>query len=500
MRTGAIQLVAAVLAGLALLGCRRDSAEPPPVEKKKPAVPNVIFLTVDTLRADHLGAYGYDRPTMPWLDEFAAEATVFENAVVPRGSTRSSYASMLTGLYPHRHGARHNRLVLHDDTVTLAEVLKSAGYHTAGFVSNFILISELSGCDQGFDVYDDRLTDKESYRDNFERTADRTADAILAWLADDPPQPFFLFTNFIDPHGPYQPPEAYRAQFRSGKTKPMDPAQIPDYQAKAGEPADFHDFVDRYDAEIRFTNDAIKRVVDALKATGVWDNAIVVFTADHGESLGMHGIYFEHHFHVWEETTRVPLAIKLPGEWPTKGKRIGDVASPMDLPATVLSRQGPLAVIKLPPDMDGIDLTDLLKGTDQPDRLVFMEFPSMATPAREPFPDVWGARSATHKLIMVTDVENGRPLQKVLYNVQNDPNEQSPLAMGPSSPVWTRLNRELLDHVMSVRSFSLPFVVTEYEVPMKDRTDYVKKHNDRVQTKPLTKEQTDKLRGLGYVD
>jgi len=131
----------------ALLACGGEPARRPPAprEDRDAERPNVILLTVDTLRADHMGLYGYGRDTMPAVEEFARTAVVFENAVVPRGSTRPSYASMLTGLYPHHHGVRSNATVLHDEVVTLQELLGEAGYHTAGFVSNFVLIGELSG-------------------------------------------------------------------------------------------------------------------------------------------------------------------------------------------------------------------------------------------------------------------------------------------------------------------------------------------------------------------
>ncbi len=496
-RTGVLTI--GLIAVIGASGCRRghtDAHGATPTTAKRP---NVIFLTVDTLRADHLGLYGYDRPTMPWLDEFATEAVVFDNAVVPRGSTRASYASMLTGLYPYRHGARSNRLVLHEDNRTLAEVLKTAGYRTGAFVSNFVLVAELSGCDQGFDVYDDRLTDKELFRTNYERSANQTADAILSWLENDPPQPFFLFTNFIDPHGPYLPPDKYRKQFQSGKTKSLDPGVIPDYQSRAGERADLYDFIDRYDAEIRYTNDAIERVVAGLKSKGIWENSIVVFTADHGESLGMHGLYFEHHFHVWEETTRVPLAIKLPGDWTMEGRRVTEAVSPMDLMPTVLGNGSGWVGIDPPTGMDGVDLTPLMKGVDVPARSMFVEFPSVASPARNPFPDVWAIRTATHKLIMVTDIESGATQQKALYNLRDDPNEQHPLPLDGRHGELKQLTTDLADHVSRVRRHKLPFVVTEYEVPIKDRPEFVRRSNKRVRTRTLTDEQVDRLRGLGYV-
>ncbi|MHC4064639.1 MAG: sulfatase-like hydrolase/transferase, partial [Planctomycetota bacterium] len=130
----------------AVSSCRREESPASKAADARPARPNIIFLTVDTLRADHLELYGYSRQTMPTVAALADRATVFDNAVVPRGSTRPSYASMLTGRYPFRHGVRSNGAVLHENITTLTERLQAHGYHTAGFVSNFVLVGEQSGC------------------------------------------------------------------------------------------------------------------------------------------------------------------------------------------------------------------------------------------------------------------------------------------------------------------------------------------------------------------
>ena len=212
--------------------------------------PNIIFLTVDTLRADHLALHGYVRNTMPAIEAFAKTAVVFDNAVVPRGKTRPSYASMLTGLYPFHHGVRNNEIVLSGNLVTLPEVLKRAGYHTAGFVSNYVLVAELSGIDQGFDVYDDRLEEVEkAQRVNYERTAENTLAAIVKWLDSDPLQPFFLFTHFIDPHGPYTPPDRFDKMYRSTSVRILKRGQMPPYQYIQGR-LNYYDYVDRYDGEV----------------------------------------------------------------------------------------------------------------------------------------------------------------------------------------------------------------------------------------------------------
>jgi len=271
--------------GLLMLPCCRGGSQgdrTPTGGSQAPSRPNIILLTVDTLRADHMALYGYVRDTMPAIEAFAETAIVFDNAVVPRGITRPSYASMLTGLYPFHHGVRLNNAVLHENLTTLPEILKDAGYHTAGFVGNFVIAGDFSGLNQGFDLYDDKFQDDKTNPAGYERKADKLLEAILRWLNDDPPQPFLLFTNFMDPHGPYNPPERFRSMYRSTKFRLVDPESMPDYQRKEGQ-LNFYDYVDRYDAEIRFTDEALGILIAELKRKDLWDDALVIFVADHGE-------------------------------------------------------------------------------------------------------------------------------------------------------------------------------------------------------------------------
>jgi arylsulfatase A-like enzyme len=467
-----------------------------------PPRPNVIVLTVDTLRADHLALYGYPRSTTPAVDAFAASATVFDNAIVPRGSTRPSYASMLTGLYPFHHGVRSNGRVLHESVVTLAEVLRAAGYHTAGFVSNFVLLGEMSGLDQGFDVYDDRLEQRWDEHPearvewpNYERTAAHTLAAILGWLASGPPEPFCLFVNFIDPHGPYRPPARYRELFRSGKTRLLHPRQIPPY-VQDGDDRNFYDYVDRYDGEIRLTDDAIAEVIRALRAEDLWEEALVVFTADHGEAFGEHLQYFEHHWHLWEETTRVPLVIRLPRAGAGAPRRVRSVASPMDLLPTVAAYLG----LEIDGELDGESLLPAVRGDGLTDRMLFVEFPDVATPFTS-HANIYAVRSATHKLIRVEDQRTGALMSQGVFDIVGDPLEQQQIAYDADDPVHRELSNHLDAMVDEARSFEPPFPITEYEMPLGERPAFFETRAadpTRVR-KELTPDQVEKLRALGYV-
>jgi len=451
--------------------------------------PNIIFLTVDTLRPDHMALYGYARDTMPAIEAFAKTAVVFDSAVVPRGSTRPSYASMLTGLYPYRHGVHANRIELHSDVPTLQEGLKMAGYHTAAFVSNFVLIKELSGLAQGFDVYDDFVDEKETNRNYYERTAARTLGAILKWLNSGPPEPFFLFTNFIDPHGPYRPPETYREMFQSERRRELSIDEIPRYQVY-GDKLNYYDYVDRYDGEIGFTDAVLGLLIAELKSKGLWDNAIVVFTADHGESLGEHGLYFEHKLHLWEETVRVPMAIRIPGL--TEPGRASALCSPMDLPATLYEYLG------LQPEtvLDGKSLLSCLRGEDAPKRSLLIEAPRIEEQGTI---GAFAIRTATHKLIQVEDMKDKTVVRLDVFDVENDPLEQNRIAFDQNVDVHRELRAELDKALTNLWSHKLSFKPKFYYVPNEERRTFVFGRLQTTEQREFTPEQAEQLQSLGYV-
>ncbi len=460
--------------------------------------PNIIFLTVDTLRADHLHLYGYERDTMPAIEAFAKTAVVFDSAVVPRGSTRPSYASMLTGLYPYQHGVRSNWIRLHDDLTTLPEVLRAARYHTAAFVSNFVLVGELSGLAQGFDVYDDWIEEREGERLGYERKAAKTLEAILQWIGTDPPEPFFLFVNFIDPHGPYRPPDNFRAIFHSGLKRLLQPDLIPAYQ-RYEDSLDYYDFLDRYDGEIRYTDAALGALIEELQERGLWDDAIVLFTADHGESLGEHRIYFEHHSHVWEETIRVPLAIRLP-VWMAPGgrtppSRVGRLASPMDLMPTIMAALD----IELSPGLAGRSLLPVWRGLDLADRGLLIEFPSVASPGMG-LPDVYAVRTSTHKLIRALDPNTGwQATRALVFDVRADPLEKTGAFYDERLPEHVSLSARLDNLLAELGAYRRSFDVTEYRMPGSEQEAFVKGRSSEREPVSLSEEQIQRLKSLGYV-
>ena len=483
-------LAAGIFPPLFLTGCGK---------KRQGKRPNIIVLTVDTLRADHTSMYGYHRDTTPVINAFAKSAMVFDNAVVSRGSTRPSYASMLTGLYPYRHGIYNSQGVLSDKLVTLPRLLKKAGYHTAAFVGNFVLVGELSGCDRGFDVYDDRIEQQELNRPNYERTAAATLKATLEWLETKPSEPFFLFTNFVDPHGPYMPPEKFRELYKSGKKLTLNEKQIFKYQ-RVGGSLNYYDYVDRYDGEIRYVDAALGELIEELKKRGLWDEALIIFTADHGESMGEHKIFFEHQYDIWEETVRVPLAIRLPrdpgGTDIVTPGRIQSVCSPMDMMPTILSYLN----VEFDKKIDGHNLLDAIYGREDTSRTMFLEFPQSSVPSQST-PEIYGIRSSTHKLVRYFHSETNQIIGQAVFDISADPLEQKQIPYNETIPMHRRLGDELDAMLKKRSSYELPFSLIYYDVPLAGRKEYVEKRKRGQKTiRQLTPEQIKKLRSLGYID
>jgi arylsulfatase A-like enzyme/tetratricopeptide (TPR) repeat protein len=257
---------------LGLGGCRATS--PPPV----PGSLNVVLVTLDTLRADRLGAYGFRGAATPRLDALAAEGVLFEQATAVAPLTLPSHASLMTGLLPPHHGVRDNgAFFLAAERTTLAERMQAAGYATGAFVGAFVLDSRF-GLDQGFDRYDDALEPGQ-----FQRRGDRVVASAVEWIQGVAGRRFFAWVHLFDPHAPYAAPEPFASRH----------ADAP------------------YLGEVEYTDALVGRLLDALQAQALLERTLVVVTADHGESLGEHG-EAGHGFFIYDATTRVPLLVRTP--------------------------------------------------------------------------------------------------------------------------------------------------------------------------------------------
>ncbi len=300
---------------------------------------NVILITVDTLRADHLGAYGYARNTSPNLDRFAKEGILFRYAFSHAPSTNPSFSSIMTSHYPHETKVFSNFYLLPPGAVTMAEILKANGYHTAAINSHQSL-RRGSGFEQGFDEYDDRLEDLVLGRQ--ERIAPKTTLAAIKWLEDNYTKKFFLWVHYNDPHGPYTPPPPYNTMFiepstLGKRTLPIgdaDDGKISLYQ-QLGDHRDPEYYIAQYDGEIRFFDLAFGDLMKKIRELGLFDNSMLIFTSDHGESMGERNVYFSHGQFLYNEQIHVPLILRVPGQSP-EVKEVRYPVSHVDLLPTIL--------------------------------------------------------------------------------------------------------------------------------------------------------------------
>lgn len=384
-----------LLIGLGLAGCTRSP-------------PNVLLVTIDTLRADRLGAYGHQAAHTPVLDQLAREGVLFENAIAVAPVTMPSHASIMTGLLPPAHGVRDNgTYVLDAAATTLAEVLADAGYDTAGFVSAVVL-AQRYGIAQGFAHYDDELwseADPKLFMIR-ERRAERTVERALHWLdqreARQDRRPFLAWVHLFDPHQPYHAPLVH-------STRTTNP----------------------YDAEVAYVDHALGALFEHLKQTGQWERTLVVVTADHGESLGEHGER-THAVFIYRSTTHVPLLLRLPGRFEGGQRYVGPVRS-IDILPTILASVG-VAI----PAQQGQDLQPLLAGP-APDLPQYSE--SLVSELGFGMAPLFGVRSRDHTWIRAPRAE--------LYNLRADPAEQVNLQGEPLHAVLGDDLDALLDELLA---------------------------------------------------
>jgi arylsulfatase A-like enzyme len=371
LRWPRVALAAALLwivLGNSVGGLGGRAAAPPPVATRAPPF-NVVVVLIDTLRADHLGAYGYQRPTSPVFDGLAREATLFEGVSAQAPWTKPSVASLMTGRFVHHHGVVSSRDALGDDATTLAEALRQRGYRTAAFSGNPWVTPEFR-FDQGFGEFEsgramgpqltvlyrtlrrlDRITRLNLARrafwgasanlDNSERDRQLT-DATVEWIGRQRPEaPFFLYLHLIGPHDPYDPPLEYVRPFREpgwdgrkGPTKPPARVQTDFETAAPLDEAQRAAMVAQYDGAVAFADEQLGRVIAALRQGGHLDRTLLVVTADHGEEFYEHRNW-RHGNQLYNEVIHVPLLFRFPGGG--AAARRTDLAMLVDVFPTVLA-------------------------------------------------------------------------------------------------------------------------------------------------------------------
>lgn len=392
-------------AALGLAACRPEA---PPR--------NLVFISLDTVRADHLSLYGYGRPTSPILERLAGQSVVFANAFTQQTNTNPSHASMFTGLYPHVHGNETNFQALPKERITLAQILARQGFRTAGFISG-VALQKYTGLDRGFELYRDEMG-------GWRRDGRTATEEAIEWLRALPPrQRFFLFLHLYDAHGPYRIPSGRRVLFKSA-----DPGalltDVPEYQRQkeGGEPLrHLHPYVDRYDTQIRYLDTLIGELLAHLDPA----TTAVVVISDHGETLGERYHVLDHGAQVFDEQIRIPLLMRVPGRAP---RRVEALVETVDLLPTLLD----LLHIPLPAAvrLQGYSLAPLLAGSRR--SLRSMVFSGARAESSwyegydlDPKRRIFTVRSSRWKLITYPGV---RQDYFELYDLRRDPGERRNLA------------------------------------------------------------------------
>jgi arylsulfatase len=311
--------------------------------------PNIILIGVDTLRADHLGCYGYARKTSPAIDALADESVLFVRCISHMPGTTPSFATIMTSKRPISHGVLDNNYAgyrLDEHHVTLAEILKREGYETAAFVGGSTLNRD-ARLDQGFDVYEDTSKDPER------SAATVTRDALL-WLDGERDAPFFLFIHYFDPHGKYSAPSPFDKAFFFTR-KEGDLSMIPLYQRRRNI-ADPSYYIAQYDGEIAYVDHNIGKIIGKLPELGIDEETIIVLTSDHGETMNEHLWWFDHGCYLYEEQIRVPLLLWYPRM--LSPAKIDGLVRHIDILPTVLAVLG----IDAPQEAEGRSLLPLVRG------------------------------------------------------------------------------------------------------------------------------------------
>lgn len=394
--------------------------------------PDIIIIAIDSLRADHLGCYGYSKPTSPAIDALAQESVVFEQAIAAGIPTMPSFTTLYTGLHPYRHGivAHAGTRRVADHIKLLPQLARERGYVTAA-CDNLVVQGEGRGSwfARGYDYYSGYLY--QPFTDQGRKLTDRALGFIDAYGG----KPLFLFIHYWDPHSPYGPRPPYDTQHYTPGSGPIDMADVrrikPDYydaflgDMKLKHPDDYAYVVAQYDGEISQVDVEVGRLVGGLKARNRWDNTIVVLLSDHGECFGEGGLYFDHHG-LYDAVTHIALTVRAPGVVPA---RIGAMVSNEDILPTVAQ----LAGLPLPPyPLTGVSLVPLIQGEQasarpfvvsaESSRQASLAFrtedwklivPIVEDASGQPLPDVYG---------------NARVPEVLLFDLKNDPEEKHNLA------------------------------------------------------------------------
>ena len=429
----------------------------------RPELKRIIIISVDTLRADHLGCYGYPLNTSPNIDAFARDGIRFSNCYSLTPLTAPSFSTMLTSLPPHEHGAKRNGLSIYRKIKTLPYFLKRYGYRSAAFVSNWPLRKKLGGLHVYFDSYHEVFTKKRylGIMQN-EGIAPAVTEKTIKWLEDNNKKRFFLWVQYSDPHFPYIKHDKFT----------FDYSKLP---AGTYPPGTRTARIEKYDSEIAYTDYHIGKLIDKLKELGIYEDTLIVLHADHGESFGEHN-YFKHGRKLYNSTLHVPLVFKLPGNR-ERGIVRRENVSVIDIGPTIFSA----LEILIHSQMKGIPLLES-DGID-PKREILLETYGGAVHFRRNSkkyhlkikPIRYGIVSGDFKIIY-----NLKDKTVEAYRQSDDRFETLNIYMG-GPPVLKEMKKDLL--------------LTADKI-----TKYIKLNKaHHLQGPGLSREDLDRLRSLGYI-
>lgn len=439
---------------------------------------HVILISMDTSRADHFGFMGNNDAKTPRMDEMAEESIVFADFMTVVPTTLASHTSLFTGKYPHHHGAARNGYVVNGENVMLPEILKEAGFHTAGFVGSFVLSSRFD-FSQGFDYYDDTfgIPAGQGGTEQTERSAADVTDAAIRYLDGiEVPRRMFLFVHYFDPHRPYAAPAPFDKAFdpRGREGLPQLAVIMRDTTLTEAERlAHARRQELQYASEIAYMDHHIGRLLDDLRDRGILEESFVLVTSDHGENLLDHYMRFDHGHRVFQSTVKAVLVIRLPGGGESR-VLVKQLVGSVDVLPTLLEFLG----LTVPSKIDGqaVDLSSV--GELFPGRMRFSQAtrPHGDFERGTPWPN-------THKSRCVRKgeykfIQNPLVGTEELYNVLSDPGEQTNLLLSPlpgTEILTTELRRELETWVDSAD-------------PLPSRFENLE-----------TEDSIRKLRGLGYI-
>lgn len=456
MSSLSIALIAA-----SLFACKKD--EPPAVA---PARPDVVVVIIDSIRADHMGAWGYDKPTTPRIDEYASKSVLFERAYTTAPWTLPTVATLMTGTHPYVVGIREKQSKVDEHVTTLGELYKANGYRTGAVVSHIYLQPKF-GLMQGFDHLDDKMV--EGHHEII--SSPGVTERALDWVEDQPKdEPIFLVVHYFDPHYDYilhpeiydQDPD-YEGPMESGLPVKKMRQVVRQNKGREAAVAQLHNL---YDSEIRYTDDYVGKLLDGLaESRNIDDNALVVIMGDHGEELAERGNrWIGHTKVVSEEVLHVPLIIRPPGG-AHAGRRVPEPVSFIDLMPTIAHLSGLPLPTDLPIQGEALDLASSQNYRQQ----IFAETGRWET---------WQVVIEGNFKLVVDPTRPSRTPR--LYDLEQDPGELKNIAMASPKKVI-----EMLGHITRWRA-ELDLAHAGVEPPEVEPT--------------LSQQEEEALRAMGYIE